>query len=353
LKGLVLSGGTGSRLRPFSHSMPKQLIPIANKPVLRHIVENLRALGISQVGIVVGDHAEDIDEALGDGSSLGVAITYIRQDAPRGLADCIKVARAFLGEDDFVVFLGDNMLPGGVADVSADFRASGAAAEILVHRVDDPRPFGVAEVDADGRVTRLTEKPDVPATDLAMIGVYFFTPAVHEAVASIGPSRRGELEITDAIQWLVERGRHVRASLYTGYHADTGTVEEALKCNRELLKGVRPEVLGKVDETSELIGPVVIEREAHVIGSRIVGPAIIGCGTLVEDSYVGPHTSIGEDCVLTMAGVGYSIVLNGATISGVRGIDGSIIGRQATVMSTAGHHRLMIGDHTDIQLAVT
>jgi glucose-1-phosphate thymidylyltransferase len=353
LKGLVLSGGTGSRLRPFSHSMPKQLIPIANRPVLRHIVENLRALGISQVGIVVGDHAEDIDEALGDGSSLGVAITYIRQDAPRGLADCIKVARAFLGEDDFVVFLGDNMLPGGVADVSADFRASGAVAEILVHRVEDPRPFGVAEVDADGRVTRLTEKPDVPATDLAMIGVYFFTPAVHEAVASIGPSRRGELEITDAIQWLVERGRHVRANLYTGYHADTGTVEEALKCNRELLKAVRPEVLGKVDETSELVGPVLIEREAHVIGSRIVGPAIIGGGTLVEDSYVGPDTSIGEDCVLTMAGVGYSIVLNGATISGVRGINGSIIGRQATVMSTTGHHRLMIGDHTDIQLAVT
>ncbi|MCW2863894.1 MAG: glucose-phosphate thymidylyltransferase [Actinoallomurus sp.] len=332
--------------------MPKQLIPIANKPVLAHIVENLRALGISQVGIVVGDHAEEIRAALGDGSSLGVQITYVRQDAPRGLADCLKVARAFLREEDFVVFLGDNMLPDGVADVSADFRTSGAAAEILVHRVDDPRPFGVAEVDADHRVTRLTEKPDVPATDLAMIGVYFFTPAIHEAVASIGPSLRGELEITDAIQWMVERGRHVRAKLYTAYHADTGTVEEALKCNRELLKAVRPEVSGKVDDTSELIGPVLIEQGAHVIGSRIVGPAIIGGGTLVEDSYVGPHTSVGEDCVLTMAGVGYSIVLNGATISGVRGINGSIIGRQATVTSAAGQHRLMIGDHTDIQLAV-
>jgi glucose-1-phosphate thymidylyltransferase len=332
--------------------MPKQLIPIANRPVLAHIMENLRALGISQVGIVVGDHAEKIRAALGDGSSLGVQITYIRQDAPRGLADCLKVARSFLREEDFVVFLGDNMLPDGVADVAADFRTSGAAAEILVHRVDDPRPFGVAEVDADHRVTRLTEKPDVPATDLAMIGVYFFTPAIHEAVASIGPSLRGELEITDAIQWMVERGRHVRAKLYTAYHADTGTVEEALKCNRELLKAVRPEVSGKVDDTSELIGPVLIEQGAHVIGSRIVGPAIIGGGTLVEDSYVGPHTSVGEDCVLAIAGVGYSIVLNGATISGVRGINGSIIGRQATVTSAAGQHRLMIGDHTDIQLAV-
>jgi glucose-1-phosphate thymidylyltransferase len=352
LKGLVLSGGTGSRLRPFSHSMPKQLIPIANRPVLAHIVENLRRLGISEVGIVVGDFADEIRTALGDGSCLGVRISYIRQDAPRGLADCLKVARAFLGEEDFVVFLGDNMLPGGVADAAEDFHRSGAAAEILVHRVADPRPFGVAELDGDDRVVRLTEKPDVPASDLAMIGVYFFTPAVHEAVASIEPSRRGELEITDAIQWMVEHGRQVRANRYTGYHADTGTVDEALKCNRHLLAAIRPEMSGKVDDASELIGPVVIGPGAHVIGSRVIGPAIIGAGTLVEDSHVAPHTSIGEDCVLTMSGVGYSIVLNGATISGVHRISGSIIGRQATVTSAAGSHRLLIGDHTDIRLAV-
>ncbi|MGS2642880.1 glucose-1-phosphate thymidylyltransferase [Streptosporangium sp. G12] len=353
MKGLVLSGGTGSRLRPFSHSMAKQLIPMANKPVLVHIVENLRAIGISQVGVVVGDRAEEIGEVLGDGSALNVEITYIRQDAPRGLADCMKVARAFLGEDDFVVYLGDNMLPDGIAEAAAEFLAGTAAAQLVVHRVADPRPFGVAEMTPDRRVVRVTEKPEVPASDLAVLGVYFFRPAIHEAVWSIGPSRRGELEITDAIQLLVENGGDVRASLYTAFHADTGTVEEALRCNAELLTRLERRVAGKVDEGSEVIGPVVIEHGAHVIGSHIIGPAIIGAGTVVEDAYIGPHTSIAADCVLVSAGLEHSIVLEGAAITGVRGIHGSIIGRAALVAADGGHHRLMIGDHADIRLPAT
>jgi glucose-1-phosphate thymidylyltransferase len=352
VKGLVLSGGTGSRLRPFSHSMAKQLIPMANRPVLAHIVENLRAIGIRQVGVVVGDRADEIGAALGDGSALGVEITYIRQDAPRGLADCVKVARDFLGPDDFVVYLGDNMLPDGIAAAAAEFRAGGAAAHLLVRPVADPRQFGVAELGPDRRVVRVTEKPDVPASDLAVLGVYFFTPAVHRAVAAIGPSPRGELEITDAVQWLVEHGADVRAGRYTAFHADTGTVEEALRCNAELLSRLAPQAAGKVDDDSELVGPVVIEPGAHVTGSRITGPAIIGAGTVVEDSAIGPGTSIGAGCTLVSAELEGCIVLDGATITGIRGIRDSIIGRAASVAPAEGHHRLLVGDHAHVRLAV-
>lgn len=354
MKALVLAGGTGSRLRPFSYSMPKQLIPIANKPVLEHVLDNIRDIGVTEIGIIVGNHATEIADALGDGSRLGVRITYIPQDRPAGLAQTVQLARGFLGDDDFVMYLGDNMLPEGIGEAAAEFRALRPAAQVLVAQVEDPRAFGVAEVDADGVVERLVEKPPVPRSNLALIGVYFFTPAVHEAVDAIEPSARGELEITDAIQWLVTGGRTVRAQEYAGYWKDTGRVEDVLECNRMLLDGVTRRVEGETDEDTVLIGNVVLEPGARVVRSFVVGPVVIGAGTLLQDSHVGPYTSIGRDCVLTDAHLDHSIALDGASVSGVRGLRGSLLGRSAAVTGARleeRHHRLVVGDHTRVEVA--
>jgi glucose-1-phosphate thymidylyltransferase len=353
MKALVLSGGAGTRLRPFSYSMPKQLIPIANKPVLEHVVDNIRALGVSEIAIIVGEWAPQIAAVLGDGARLGVRITYLRQERPLGLAHCVALAGDFLGADDFVMYLGDNVLPQGVVEIGEQFQARRPAAHIAVYKVADPRAFGVAELDADGAVRRLVEKPQQPRSDLAVMGVYFFTSAVHEAVAAIRPSARGELEITDAIQWLVDNGFDVRASEYGGYWKDTGNVDDVLDCNRELLDGIQRSVAGEIDD-AVLVGQVVVEPGARVVRSRIHGPAIIGAGSLIEDGYVGPYTSIGRDCVLRNTHIVYSIALDGATVCQVRGLRGSLIGRSAMVGSAAQdavHHRLVIGDHTRIEVA--
>ncbi|UQX05486.1 glucose-1-phosphate thymidylyltransferase [Streptomyces sp. RerS4] len=354
MKALVLSGGSGTRLRPFSYSMPKQLIPIANKPVLQHVLENIKDLGITEVGIIVGDRGPQIQSVLGDGADLGVRITYIPQDLPRGLAQCVSLARPFLGDDDFVMYLGDNMLPEGVERIAEQFRAERPAAQVVVHKVSDPRAFGVAELDENGRVERLVEKPQHPRSDLALIGVYFFTPAIHEAVDAIEPSPRGELEITDAIQWLVSHGAEVKASEYDGYWKDTGRVEDVLECNRKLLDDVSSSNAGEVDAASTLVGQVVVEPGARVINSRIEGPAIIGAGTVVRNSHIGPHTSIGRDCELTDTHIEYSIALDGATVSQVRGLRSSLIGRSASVGPAdhnTHHHRLVVGDHTRVEVA--
>ncbi|MDO0926670.1 glucose-1-phosphate thymidylyltransferase [Streptomyces sp. TG1A-8] len=354
MKALVLSGGKGTRLRPFSYSMPKQLIPVANKPVLEHILDNLRAVGVEETGIIVGDWAPEIMGLLGDGSRYGMRITYIPQAEPRGLAHCVAIARDFLGDDDFVMYLGDNMLPQGIGEIADDFRAHRPAAQVVVHKVADPRAFGVAEVDACGRVTHVVEKPERPVSDLALIGVYFFTPAVHEAVAALRPSPRGELEITDAIGLLVARGEEVKASEYGGYWRDTGRVEDVLECNRELLDTLTSRTAGEVDAASELVGQVVVEAGARVVRSRIHGPAVVGTGTVIEDSWVGPHTAIGRDCVLSDARLDYSIALDGATVRHVHGIHGSLIGRAAVVRcddTGPGRHRLVVGDHTTVEVA--
>ncbi|GGK26501.1 glucose-1-phosphate thymidylyltransferase [Streptomyces camponoticapitis] len=354
MKALVLSGGSGTRLRPFSYSMPKQLIPIANKPVLEHVLENIRALGVTEIGIIVGGWATEIADVLGDGSRLGVRITYIPQEKPLGLAHCVTLARPFLGDDDFVMYLGDNMLPDGIESIAADFRAARPAAQVVVHKVLDPRAFGVAELDVDGNVERLVEKPEQPLSDLALIGVYFFTPAIHRAVGAISPSARGELEITDAIQWLLTAGSEVKASEYSGYWKDTGRAEDVLDCNRQLLADLRPGVFGETDAASELDEGVRIEPGARVLRSRIEGPVVVGSGTVIEDSHIGPNTSIGRDCTLRGTQVSESIVMDGATISQVPGLQGSLIGRNATVGTTPEqdpHHRLVVGDHTRIEVA--
>lgn len=352
MKALVLAGGSGVRLRPLTYSMPKQLVPVANKPVIEYAIGIVRDLGVTEVGVVVGDWENAIRQTLSDGSRFGVDITYLRQERPLGLAHAVLLARPFLGADDFVMYLGDNLVPDGVGDIAADFRARRPAAELVVHRVADPSAFGVAEVDRDGSVRRLAEKPSRPRSDLAVVGVYFFTEAIHKAVEAIEPSARGELEITSAIQWLVERGGEVLAREYRGFWRDVGQAEDVLAANRRLLGELPPAVAGQVDAASELRGRVVVERGARVVRSRIDGPVIIGAGTVVEQSRIGPATAVGRDCVVRAAELSNSVVFDGARIDAVRGLRGSVIGRHATVragIDGQSGHRLIVGDHACVE----
>jgi glucose-1-phosphate thymidylyltransferase len=353
MKALVLAGESGTRLRPVSYSLPKQLVPILNKPVLEYVLDNVRALGVTEIGIVVGADDSEIIKVIGDGSRFGARITYIPQDRPLGLAHCVALARPFLSTDDFVLYLGDVMLPEGVVDIAEQFRASRPAAHVVVSEVPDPRAFGVVELDRRGRVERLVEKPQLPRSDLAMTGVYFFTPAIHEAVGAIRPGTRGLLEITDAIQWLLTGGANVEASKYLGYWKDTGRPEDVLACSRRLLRELRGAVAGELDSRSDLEGEVVIEPGARVVRSHIEGPAIVGAHSVVENCHIGPYVSIGTDCVLRASSLSDSIVLDGAAIVGIPGLHGSLIGRRATVGLAAreGVHRLVVGDHTRIELA--
>ena len=354
MKALVLSGGSGSRLRPITHTSAKQLLPVANKPVLFYGLESIREAGVSDVGIVVGDTEPAIRAAVGDGSGFGLDVTYIRQDAPRGLAHAVLVAGDFLGDDDFVMYLGDNFIVGGISSLVDEFRSRRPDAQIMLTQVPDPRQFGVAELDDAGEVAGLVEKPQQPKSDLALVGVYIFTPAVHEAVRQLAPSWRGELEITEAIQWLIDNGRKVASTTITGYWKDTGNVADMLEVNRLVLEGIEPQVHGRVDAASELIGRVVIDDGAVVTGSRIVGPVIIGGGSRVTGSYVGPFTSVARECTIADSEIEYSIMLTGASIRGVRRIEASLIGHDVEVTPASRvpkAHRLILGDHSKVQIS--
>ena len=354
MKALVLAGGSGTRLRPITHTSAKQLVPVANKPVLFYGLEAIRDAGITQVGIVVGDTEPALRAAVGSGQAFGLDVTYIRQSAPLGLAHAVLVAREFLGDDDFVMYLGDNFIVGGITALVADFRVSRPDAHILLTAVADPHQFGVAELDGDGQVIGLEEKPEQPKSDLALVGVYMFTPAVHEAVAALAPSARGELEITEAIQWLMLNGRKVTSTVISGYWKDTGNVADMLEVNRVVLETAEPSVAGEVDAASELIGRVIIEAGATITGSRILGPTIIGAGTEVTDSYVGPFTSVAAGCVIADSEIEYSIVLAGASIRGVRRIEASLIGHHVEVTPAprvCQAHRLVLGDHSKVQIS--
>ena len=354
MKALVLSGGSGSRLRPITHTSAKQLLPVANKPVLFYGLEAIAAAGITDVGIVVGDTGPAIRAAVGDGSSFGINVTYLRQDAPRGLAHAVLIARAYLGDDDFVMYLGDNFIVGGISGLVEQFAAERPDAQIMLTRVADPRQFGVAERDDAGQVVRLTEKPAQPRSDLALVGVYLFTPAVHAAVAGLTPSRRGELEITEALQALIDTGHKVKSTIISGYWKDTGNVTDMLEVNRMVLESLQLRQLGTVDEASEIIGRVAIDPGARVSGSRIVGPVIIGAGAEVSGSYVGPFTSVGPGCVIADSEIEYSIVLRGASVRGVRRIEASLIGHEVEVTPAPRApraHRLLLGDHSKVQIS--
>jgi glucose-1-phosphate thymidylyltransferase len=354
MKALVLSGGAGTRLRPITHTSAKQLLPVANKPVLFYGLEAIRDAGITDVGIVVGDTAEAIKAAVSDGSAFGLRTTYIRQTAPLGLAHAVLVSRDFLGDDDFVMYLGDNFIIGGITPLVEEFRAQRPAAQIMLTEVPDPREFGVAELDEGGQVIGLEEKPQQPKSNLALVGVYIFSPSVHEAVQNLKPSWRGELEITEAIQWLIDHGRAVRSSVISGYWKDTGNVDDMLEVNRMVLETTDSRCQGTVDAGSEIIGRVLIDSEAQVSGSRIVGPAIIGPRSKVTGSYVGPFTSVAEDCTIDDSEIEYSIVLPRASIRGVRRIEASIIGHEVEVTPAPRvpkAHRLVLGDHSKAQIS--
>jgi glucose-1-phosphate thymidylyltransferase len=354
VKALVLAGGSGTRLRPITHTSAKQLVPVANKPVLFYGLEAIRDAGITEVGIVVGDTEAAIRSAVGSGRAFGLEVTYIRQHAPLGLAHAIVVSREFLGEDDFVMYLGDNFIVGGITALVEEFRASRPDALIMLTSVGDPRQFGVAELDGTGQLIGLEEKPQQPRSDLALVGVYLFTSAVHEAVAELAPSWRGELEITEAIQWLMRNGGKVISTMISGYWKDTGNVADMLEVNRTVLESVEPTVVGVVDAASELIGRVVIEASARISASRILGPAIIGAGTVVTGSYIGPYTSVAPGCVIADSEIEYSIVMGGASIRGVRRIEASLIGHEVEVTpapEVRKAHRLVLGDHSKVQIS--
>ncbi|MGP4091702.1 glucose-1-phosphate thymidylyltransferase [Streptomyces sp. KR55] len=353
MKALVLSGGAGTRLRPITHTSAKQLVPVANKAVLFYGLESIAAAGITEVGVVVGDTAEEIREAVGDGSKFGLEITYIPQERPLGLAHAVLIARDYLGDDDFVMYLGDNFIVGGITDLVEEFTRIRPDAQILLTRVSDPRAFGVAELDPSGQVIGLEEKPERPKSDLALVGVYLFTPVIHEAVRAIRPSWRGELEITHAIQHLIDARADVRSTVIEGYWKDTGNVGDMLEVNRTVLEGLDRRIDGEVDAGSETIGRVVVEEGARIVNSRIVGPAVIGSGTEVRDSYVGPFTSIAENCRITDSEVEFSIVLRDSSIDGVGRIENSLIGRHVrvtTAPSVPSAHRLVLGDHSKVQI---
>ncbi len=354
MKALVLAGGAGTRLRPITHTSAKQLVPVANKPVLFYGLEAIRDAGVTDVGIIVGDTHAEIEAAVGDGAALDISVTYIRQGAPLGLAHCVLIARDFLGEEEFVMYLGDNFLIGGITALVDEFRAGSCDAQILLTKVDNPSQFGVAELGRDGQVVSLVEKPTNPTSDLALVGVYMFRAGIHEAVRAIKPSWRSELEITDALQWLIDSGRQVRPHLVSGYWKDTGRLEDMLECNRQVLETIEPRVTGSVDVHSQLIGRVVVEEGAVIERSTVRGPAIIGRDSVVRDTYVGPFTSIYFGCTLEDTEIEHSIVLEESTIRGVSRIEDSLIGKQVEVSPSSAlprAHRLMLGDHSRVSIA--
>ena len=351
MKGLILSGGKGTRLRPLTYTSAKQLVPVANKPVLFYGIEALAAAGIRDIGIVVGDTEAEIRAAVGDGSRWGVCITYIPQDAPRGLAHAVLISEPFIGRDSFVMYLGDNLLNKGITSFTEEFVREAPAAQILLTRVPDPQMFGVAEL-VDGRVVRLVEKPKEPKSDLALVGVYMFSPAVFDSVKRIKPSFRNELEITDAIQDLIERGLEVRPHLVDGWWKDTGKLEDMLEANRLILDTVERRLDGRIDEESRVEGKVVIEKGAVVERSVVRGPVVIGADARIEHAYVGPFTSIGPRAEIRNSEVEHSIVLEGSVIADLdHRIEDSLIGRNVKIHRMPvkpSAYRFMLGDNSEV-----
>ncbi len=353
LKGLILSGGKGTRLRPITHTSAKQLVPVANKPVLFYAIQAMADAGITEVGIIIApETGGEIRMAAGDGERFGVKLTYIVQDEPAGLAHAVLTAEPFLGDSPFVMYLGDNLLQGGIQDLVAAFRAGEPDALILLTRVLDPEHYGVAEL-RDGAVIRLVEKPSEPKTDLALVGVYMFTAGIHDAARAIKPSGRGELEITDAIQHLVDRGLRVEPHIVEGWWKDTGRLEDMLAANRLVLETVERRVEGELID-SQIDGRVVVEAGARLERSAVRGPAVIGAGSQLTDCYIGPYTAIGENCVIEGAEVEHSILLSGCQVSHLEGrMESSLLGRNVKISRDERQpraYRFLVGDNSEIAI---
>jgi glucose-1-phosphate thymidylyltransferase len=352
MRGLILSGGRGTRLRPITYTSAKQLVPVANKPILFYGLEALAASGLEEIGIVVGDTHQEIRDAVGDGSRWGVRVTYIPQTAPLGLAHAVLTAEPFLRGQPFVMYLGDNLIREPLAPLVARFKATGPAAQILLAKVPNPQDFGVAILDR-GRVVQLVEKPKVPPSEFALVGVYMFDDHVFEAARGIRPSGRGELEITDAIQYLIDHGWAVQPHVIEGWWKDTGKLDDLLEANRIVLDTLEPRVEGVI-EASELTGRVVVEAEARIVHSVVRGPAIIGRGATIENAYVGPFTAIGDGVTIRGSEIEHSIILEGSEVTDVGArIESSLLGRSARVYRVAAKPRaynFMLGDRSQVGL---
>ena len=357
MKGLILSGGEGTRLRPITHTSAKQLIPVANKPVLFYGLEAMKEAGITEVGIIVGETRHEIEKEVGDGSLWGLKISYIPQEAPLGLAHAVLTAEAFIGDEPFVMYLGDNIIRHGIKDLVDEFREQRPNAQILLARVPNPRQFGVAELEGQ-KVVRLEEKPKEPKSDLALVGVYMFDANVFKAAKSIKPSWRNELEITDAIQWLIDHGHEVSSHIVTGWWKDTGRLDDILEANRLILDTIEERVEGDVDEGSDIQFKVIIEKGAQLRNSVIRGPAIIGKETSIRNAYVGPFTSISSNCRIENVEIQHSIVCENTVIRDQPSqrtfrIEDSLIGKNVEITRTEQKpkaHRLLLGDSSKVEL---
>ena len=354
LKGLILSGGAGTRLRPITHTSAKQLVPVANKPVLFYGIEALVDAGVTEIGIIIApETGEEIRAAAGDGSAFGAEITYIVQDEPAGLAHAVLTAEEFIAGSPFVMYLGDNLLADGLSGLVASFRAEEPEALILLTPVDDPRSYGIAELDGE-RIVRLVEKPKDPPSNLALVGVYLFSPAIFDAARALEPSWRGELEITEAIQGLIEAGRTVRSEVVSGWWKDTGQLADMLEANRLVLEEIETRIEGEVDEASRVEGRVVVEKGAVLNGSVVRGPAVIGAGARIENAYVGPYTSIGEGVSICRSEIEHSIVLADSVVEdlGTR-MEASLLGREVKLTRSDGLPRtlrMLVGDKSEIKI---
>jgi len=354
MKGLILSGGKGTRLRPLTYTSAKQLVPVANKPVLFYGIEALAAAGIDQIGIIISpETGAEIRRVAGDGDAFGVSLTYIEQDAPLGLAHAVLTAEQFLGDSPFVMYLGDNLLRDGVTDLVSTFRSEAPDALILLTPVNDPENYGVAELDASKRVARLVEKPQNPESDLALVGVYMFTPSIFDAARAIEPSGRGELEITDAIQHLVDGGLRVDPHIVHGWWKDTGQVQDMLEANHLILDDLEERIDGELID-SRVEGRVVVEAGARLERATVRGPAIIGAGAVLRDAYIGPYTAVGPGVRIEQAEVEYSIVLEGSSIEHLEGrIEASLVGKNVAIRRSPAMpraYRFVAGDNAVIEI---
>lgn len=356
MKALVLAGGKGTRLRPLTHTAAKQLVPVANRPILFYVLDNLADAGIKEVGIIVSPETEKaIRIAVGDGSQWRFkTVEYLLQEEPLGLAHAVKVAYSFLGEGPFVMYLGDNLIGSGIQEFCETFQRTETDALILLKKVEDPSNFGVVEIDGKGHVLRLVEKPKQPTSDLALVGIYFFSPKVHRAIEEIRPSWRGELEITDAIQRLIERGGHVTSHILKQWWIDTGKKDDLLAANTVVLdEWIERKIEGKVDKESQIIGRVTLGRESNIVGSTVRGPVVIGENVLIKDSFIGPFTSIGKGSQILHSVVEHSVILEGVSIENVDRLENSLVGNGSKIFKDqASRHgyQLLVGDDSVVEL---